>query len=346
MKLTLHRFDLHTRHPFTTSRSSTQVRSAVVVELEQDGRRGYGEAPETASYGGDAAATQAVLEGLRPRIEAARLDDPADLWEQVGPLLAGTPSAQCALDVAAHDLWGKLRGTPVWKLWGLQIDRTPPSDYTIGIDTVDVMVAKLAEMPGFSVYKIKLGTPRDLDLVRTLRRHTEAVFRVDVNGGWTAEQTIARAPDLKSLGVELIEQPLPPEAWESMRRVLAQSVLPLVADESCRSQSDLDRCAACFHGVNIKLAKCGGLTPARRMVGRARQLGLKVMIGCFTESTINISAAAQLLPLADYADLDGALLLADDIASGVRIDRGRTVYPQAAGCGVELAVTPDRRERP
>jgi L-alanine-DL-glutamate epimerase-like enolase superfamily enzyme len=343
MKLTLHRFDLHTRHPFTTARGTSRGQAVVVVELEQDGVRGYGEAPESLYYGADAAGAEAALEQARPRIASATLTDPAALWEQFQPLLGHAPFAQCALDVAAHDLWGKLRGAPVWKLWGLAVDGVPPSDYTIGIDAVEVMLAKLAEMPGFPVYKIKLGTPGDIDVLAALRRHSGAVFRVDVNGGWTAEQTIARTPALAALGVELIEQPLPPEQGDEMRRVFAASPLPLLADESCRGPADLDCCAGRFHGINIKLAKCGGLTPARRMIQQARQLGLRVMIGCFTESTINISAAAQLLPLADYADLDGALLLADDIAVGVRIDRGRVIYPRTAGCGVEL-LTPGRRE--
>ena len=344
MKLTLHRFDLHTRHPFTTAHGTSGGQSTVVVELEQDGLCGYGEAPQSPYYGADAASTRAVLERARPRIESARLDDPAELWEQFRPLLGATPFAQCALDVAAHDLWGKLRGAPVWKLWGLALDRVPPSDYTIGIDAVEVMLAKLAEMPGFPVYKIKLGTPEDLEVLAALRRHSDAVFRVDVNGGWTAQQTIALIPALAALGVELIEQPLPPEQDDEMRPVFAASPLALLADESCRGPADVDRCAGRFHGINIKLAKCGGLTPARRMIQHARQLGLRVMIGCFTESTINISAAAQLLPLADYADLDGALLLADDIAAGVRIERGRVMYPRTAGWGVEL-LTPGRRER-
>jgi L-alanine-DL-glutamate epimerase-like enolase superfamily enzyme len=238
--------------------------------------------------------------------------------------------------VAAHDLWGKLRGQPLWQLWGLRIDRLPPSDYTLGIDSPEAMLSKLAEMPGFPVYKIKLGGPQDLEIVAALRRRSEAIFRVDVNCGWTAAETIAKAAALAALGVELIEQPLPPTHWDEMQKVFTRSPLPLVADESCRSLADMERCAGCFHGVNVKLAKCGGLAPARRMIDRARQLGLKVMLGCFTESTVNISAAAQLLPLVDYADLDGALLVANDVAVGVRIDRGRVVLPQGGGCGVAL----------
>ena len=336
MKLTLRRFDLRMRRPFVLSRGASRGQTTVVAELEQDGIHGYGEAPQSAYYAASPADALSLLERPRPRIEAARLDDPADFMEQVNPLLDDAPFARCALDVAAHDLWGKLRGQPLWKLWGMRIDRLPPSDYTIGIDSPNVMLSKLAEMPDFPVYKIKLGGPQDLEIVASLRRRTDAVFRVDVNCGWTAAETLAKAPTLAALGVELIEQPLPPAQWDDMQKVFARSPLPLLADESCRELANVERCAGVFHGVNVKLAKCGGLVPARRMIERARQLGLKVMIGCFTESTVNISAAAQLLPLVDYADLDGALLLANDVAAGVRIDRGRVVLPQGGGCGVEL----------
>jgi L-Ala-D/L-Glu epimerase / N-acetyl-D-glutamate racemase len=199
-----------------------------------------------------------------------------------------------------------------------------------------VMVAKLNEFPGWPIYKIKLGTDRDLEIVRALRQHTNAIFRVDANCGWTAEQTIRNSFELKSLGVEFIEQPLKADQWDAMRRVRAQSVLPIIADESCIVESDVERCAGVFHGINIKLVKCGGLTPARRMIAKARQLGLSVMVGCMTESTVGISAIAQLLPLLDYVDMDGAVLLAKDIADGVRLDRGRCLYPDRPGHGVAL----------
>ena len=345
MNLTLHRFDLPTRHPFTISRGTTTVQSTLVVELEQDGVCGYGEAPECAYYGATIDFVANLLEDARPRIEAATLDDPAEFWQQMDPLLRGdTPSgsptpasfAQCALDVAAHDLWGKLHGSPVWKLWGLTLDALPPTDYTIGIDSIEVMVAKLNEFPGFPVYKIKLGTPDDLQIIRRLRQHTDAVFRVDANCAWGVEETIRNCGELKGLGVEFIEQPIPPDRWEDMKEVYRGSTLPVVADESCQVEPDVDRCARHFHGVNIKLPKCGGLTPARRMIDRARRLDMKVMVGCFTESSVGISAIAQLLPLLDYVDMDGALLLGEDVATGVAVDRGRVVYPQENGCGVRL----------
>lgn len=359
MNLTLHQFDLPTRHPFTISRGTTSVQRTLIVELRQDGVCGYGEAPECTYYGATIDGIAAALQRLRPQIEAARLEEPADFWEAMDPLLRGdeprgSPSPatfpQCALDVAAHDLWGKLRGAPVWKLWGLGLEDLPASDYTIGIDSIEVMIAKLEEFPGWPVYKIKLGTPQDLEIVRSLREQTDAVFRVDANCAWNAQETIDNATALKPLRVELIEQPLPPGDWPGMKEVYRQSVLPVLADESCQVEADVDRCAGHFHGINVKLVKCGGLTPARRMIARARQLEMQVMVGCFTESTVGISAIAQLLPLLDYVDMDGALLLAEDVATGVTIDCGRVRYPQENGCGVSLlphqAATGGRAEGP
>lgn len=336
LQMTLREFELPLRHAFTLSRGSKRTARTLIVELAQDGMRGYGEGPESTYYGASLAAMRASLERARPQIESMRCDDPAEFWRRIRPAFENQPFGLCALDEAAHDLWGKLRGQPVWKLWGLDCQAGPPSDYTIGIDTIDVMVAKMKEFPGWPVYKIKLGTPHDVDIIRALRQHTQAVFRVDANAGWTPEETLRKAPALKALGVEFIEQPLPPEDWTGMRKIFRRCALPLIADESCLAEPDVDRCAGCFHGVNIKLVKCGGLTPARRMIARARQLDLKVMIGCMTESTVGISAIAQLRPLLDYADTDGALLLAKDIATGVRIDRGRFVYPKVNGCGVRL----------
>ena len=338
MKLMLRRFDLPTRRPFTISRGTTTVQRTLVVELQQNGQCGYGEAPECRYYGATIENVTALLERARPQIEAFTLRDPSAFWEVICPSLYGDGAtfARCALDLAAWDLWGKLEGAPLWKLWGLTLDANPPSDYTIGIDAVDVMVEKLRELPGWPVYKIKLGTADDLAIVRRLREHTDAVLRIDANAAWTADAAIRNAAALKPLGVEFIEQPLAPDDWDGMRRVMRESVLPIIADESCRLESDVDRCAGCFHGINLKLTKCGGLTPARRMIARARQLELKVMVGCFPESSVGISGAAQLLPLVDYADLDGPLLLARDIATGVSFDRGRVTFPDEDGCGVRL----------
>ncbi len=336
MKLRLHRFSLALRHPFTISRGTTTVQDTLVVELEQDGRSGFGEAPEVGFYSATLDRVAADIEQVRPRVERWRLGEPTGLWEALRGELADSPFAHCALDTAAWDLWGKLEGAPLWQLWGLTLDECPRSSYTIGIDTPDKMVRKLEEFPGWPIYKIKLGTPDDVGLVRRLREHTSAVLRVDANCAWEVEETLLKAEVLSGLGVELVEQPLAPDRWNEMRRLRRQCALPLLADESCQTEADVERCAGCFHGINIKLVKCGGLTPARRMVFRAKEFGLKVMVGCFVQSAVGISAAAQLLPLVDYADVDGAVLLAEDAASGVRLQRGRVVFPNRPGCGVRL----------
>ncbi|MEZ6111523.1 MAG: dipeptide epimerase [Pirellulaceae bacterium] len=337
MRLRAYAFDLPLRHRFTISRGSLDVQPTLIVELADDeGRRGFGEATTNSYYGATIENMTAALETVRELVEGDSLDDPAALWDRVHAELNEQPFALCALDQAAHDLWGKRRGQPVWKLWGLTTEQMPLTNYTIGIDSVAKMVEKMNEFPGWPVYKIKLGTDDDLRIVRELRQHTASAFRVDANCGWTAEQTLAIAPELKSLNVEFIEQPLPADHWDGMRRLFAESALPLIADESCQLPADVDRCHGCFHGVNIKLVKCGGLTPARRMIERARELKMQVMVGCMTESSVGISAIAQLLPLLDYVDMDGALLLADDIASGVAIDNGRAVFPNEPGCGVRL----------
>jgi L-alanine-DL-glutamate epimerase-like enolase superfamily enzyme len=336
MRLTLRQFQLPLRHVFTIARGSSSVSRTLIVELEHAGVRGFGEAGENTYYGASFENMSAVLDAVRPQLESCQLNDPTDLWEQLAPQLGGNTFAQCALDIAAHDLWGKLRGQPVWKLWGLSLQNVPLTDYTIGIDTIEVMARKMQEFPGWPIYKIKLGTPNDIEIVRALRGHTDAVFRVDANCGWNAEETIRNSVVLKELGVEFIEQPIPPGDWDAMKKVYAESALPVIADESCQQEPDVDACRGYFHGVNVKLVKCGGMTPARRMLARARELGLKTMVGCMTETTVGISAIAQLLPMLDYVDMDGALLLAEDVATGVTIDRGRVRFPDENGCGVTL----------
>ena len=264
-------------------------------------------------------------------------DQPEQLFETAASQLRDHPFAQCALDEAAHDLCGKRAGKSLIEMWvGLTKESCPPSNFTIGIDSIDSMVEKLREVPGWPVYKIKLGTDHDIEIIRRLRGETDATFRVDANCGWSADETIANSQQLAELGVEFIEQPLPAEAWEQMQRVHAESALPIIADESCIVEADVDRCAGYFHGINIKLMKCGGLTPARRMIQRARDLQMKVMVGCMTESTVGISAIAQLLPLLDYVDMDGAELLSQDIATGARVESGVCRFSEQPGTGVAL----------
>jgi L-Ala-D/L-Glu epimerase len=335
MKLIIHEIQLPLRHTFTITHGSTDVQHNLIVELREGDISGYGEAATVNGYYGvDPESMKAALEGARSAIENDELDDPANFWDRIFPKLGDNRFALCALDEAAHDLWGKIRGAPVWKLWGLNIDKIPDSDYTIGIDPIDKMVEKLKEFDGWPIYKIKLGTDHDLDIVRALRKHTDAVFRVDANTAWTADQTIEFSKELKKLGVEFIEQPMAADRWEDHKRVFRESALPIIADESCIVEEDVEKCIGHFHGINIKLTKAGGMTPAKRMIEKARQNNLQVMIGCMTESSVGISAIAQLLPLLDYVDMDGIVLIAKDVATGVKLDKGRPIMPNVNGNGV------------
>lgn len=339
MKLKVHTFQLPLRHTFAITHESRDVMPSLIVELSQDGHAGFGEATETRYYGITLASMASQLESLRPVIESSELSSPEAFWSAMSGHLASSPFLLCALDQAAHDLYGKLHGTRVYERWGLSLDKIPPSNYTIGMASVAEMVRKMEEQP-WPIYKIKLGTDHDLEIVEALRARTDAVFRIDANTAWTAEQTIAYSPKLKALGVEFIEQPLKADDWEGMKKVYAASALPVIADESCHVEADIARCYGFFHGVNIKLMKCGGLTPARRMAEHARQLGLKVMVGCMTESSVGISAIAQLLPLLDYVDMDGAMLLSEDPATGVTLDAdGYARFPSENGTGAGLKTT-------
>lgn len=338
-------FDLPLRHVFTIARGSVEVQRTLIVEVSGDGLYGYGEATENAFYGATLDSIASHIKRVERLVDAGSPDQAIDLLPAVAREIGGcdrhrASCALCAIDTALHDLWGKWHGQPLHKIWGLQQRGAPLSNLTIGIDAIPKMVEKLEEEPRWPVYKVKLGTPNDIEIIRRLRRHTRAPFRVDANCGWTASQTIELAPQLQQLGVELIEQPLPPEDVDGMRRVYAESTLPVFADESCVHESDVDACAGCFHGVNIKLVKCGGLAPARRMIRHARDLGLRVMMGCMTESTVGISAIAQVLPELDFVDMDGAALLSEDIARGARVENGRCNLPPGNGAGIELLQGP------
>ena len=328
-------FALPLRHVFTIARGSVAVQDTFVVQLSEGGLHGYGEATTNPFYGETIPRLAAAAERARPLLAGSTTARLPETLSRLEAELADEPFARCALDMALHDLAARRAGLPLATWWGLDRAVGPVSNFTIGIDTIAVMREKLAAAADWPIFKIKLGTADDLAIVRELRRHTDRPFRVDANCGWTVDQTIALSGPLAELGVEFIEQPLPP-GDPGMADVHRHSALPVFADESCAAEGDVARCAGLFHGINIKLVKCGGLAPARRMIATARSLGLGVMVGCMTESTVGISALAQLLPLLDHVDMDGAALLAADIATGVRVVEGKAVFPQGSGTGVEL----------
>lgn len=337
VQMMLHRVTLPLAHTFTIARGSIDVQPSLIVELQHDDIRGFGEVTENSFYGHTFASMTASLDRVRDRLDAYLDRSPLDIWPQMHAAIGGDMFALSALDMAAHDLRGKRSGIPTWLDWGLKWDNVPVSSYTIGIDTIDKMVAKLHEQPGWSIYKVKLGTARDLEIMTELRKHTPARFRVDANCGWTAVQTVSNSKVLSDLGVEFIEQPLPISASkEDKLQVFQQSALPVLADEDCQVTADVERCRGLYHGVNVKICKCGGLSPGLKMLQQARQLGMQTMVGCMVESSIGISGAAQLLPLLDYADLDGAVLLRDHPATGTTVVKGEVRMASCPGTGAGL----------
>lgn len=335
MKLTFHTYNLELKDTFTISYGSRNFQPSLIVEMSHNGISGYGEAAATSYYGVTVEKMMEAIRGVEQLLKENIEKCPEKIWEITAPHFKGNSFAQCALDIAVHDLYGKRKGLPLYKLWGLELESFPLTNYTIGMDPVEKMVQKMKEFP-WPLYKIKLGTDKDVEIIKELRKHTDAVFRVDANAAWTAEEAIENSKILKDLNVEFLEQPLPKDDWEGMKKVHKYSVLPVIADESCMEENDVAKCAGYFDGVNIKLTKCGGLTPARRMIAEAKKAGMKVMVGCMTESTVGISAIAQLLPLLDYVDMDGALLLKNEIAEGVKIHDGKVVFPERNGTGAKL----------
>ncbi len=337
MKIECFEYQLPLRDPFTIARGTTTVQPTLIVRVEHDGLIGYGEATTNDYYGITFESMSAALNGIADQVVSYKLDNPAELWSELDPQLSSDRFAQCAFDCAVWDIYAQMHNLPLWKLWGLNpADGYPPTCYTIGLDTPETMVRKMQAKPGWPVYKIKLDASGGIDLVKTLRKETDATFRVDANCAWKAERVLEWAAELAELNVELIEQPLVAESYAEMKQLKGRSPIPLMADESCQVEADVNACIDCYDAINIKLVKCGGLTPARRMIARAKQNGLKVMVGCMTESSIGIAPGVHLLPLLDFADLDGALLLAEDIASGLEWNLGRCELPTKPGLGVVL----------
>lgn len=335
MRINHYSFDLPFKYPFTISKGTKTVQPTFIAALEMMGFTGFGEAPAILYYHIPVSRMVNDLESKRIFIERFAFTEPERYWHYLHHLFPDNSFLVCALDMAAWDLFGKLRQKPLFALWGLDQQKTITTDYTIGIDSIEKMVSKIKENP-WPIYKIKLGTDDDLHIMEELRKHTDSVFRVDVNGGWNLEQALERIPVLKELGVEFIEQPLPKEDWTNMKILFEKSSLPIIADESCVQESDLIKCKGYFHGINIKLTKCSGITPARRMIVQARQMGMKLMLGSMNESSIGSAALAHLSPLVDWLDMDGPLLLSKDLASGIVFAGGKPVLNNSPGLGVEF----------
>ncbi len=333
MKLNYWSFNLPFKHPFTISKGTKTHQPSLVVQLQLGPFTGYGEAPAINYY--DITVGQMIedLEKKKTFVEKFAFTDPERYWHYLHHLFPKNPFLVCALDMAGWDLFGKMKQKPLHQLWNAPFDKTVLTDYTIGIDSIEKMIEKMQEKP-WPIYKIKLGTPDDISIIEALRKHTDAVFRVDANAAWMTGEAMEKIPVLAKLGVELIEQPLEKNNWDGMKQLYEESVLPLLADESCVIENDVEKCKGYFHGINIKLTKCSGITPARRMISKARELDMKVMMGSMNESTIGSAAIVHFIPQLDYLDADGPLLLAEDIASGIEYNYGNVKASNSFGLGI------------
>ncbi len=338
MKLTWHLRKLHLRHPFNIAslpRTDSVGKDIPLIRIEHEGRVGWGEASPASYYNQSIESVNAALEqaagmlGRDPFAFDAILDP---MWER----FPDQPATISAIDVALHDLAGKLLGVPVWKWFGLDARRTPLTSFTIGIDDPDTISQKVREAADYPILKVKIGTADDdrvLSAVRALA--PEKPLRVDANCAWRSADVLGHCRHfIPKYGIELMEQPTPRGEHDALPQVRAAGLCPIVADESCHSPEDVLACVGNFDGINIKLSKCGGIRRAMRMIHVARAAGLKVMLGCMIETSVGIAAAAQLAPLADWLDLDGHLLLADDPFEGIGGERGRITLGDRPGLGL------------
>jgi L-Ala-D/L-Glu epimerase len=328
-------FQLAFEYPFTTFKGTKTHQPTLVTALGLGGHTGYGEAPAITYYNVSVQDMIDTLEAKRQMIERYALTDPHRFWHFLHHLIPGQHFLTAALDIAAWDLFAQMQRKPLYQLLGIKWTHAPLTDYTIGMDTIENMVAKLQAHP-WPIYKIKVGSADDIDVLWALRKYTESPFRIDANEGWTFEEAKSLLPELQKVNVTMVEQPLKKEEDEAMTELKAISPIPLFADESCVTENQVKKCAEGFHGINIKLTKCGGITPAMRMIKEARSLGLKVMVGSMNESTIGTAAIANLLPLLDEVDCDGPLLLKEDVAEGLKIHNGVIELSGGSGLGVKF----------
>lgn len=337
LKLIVEQCAITTRHPFVIARGLTSgYKRAWVRIVDDDGVEGWGEADPSSYYGETLETVLATFTKLAPHLprDPFELETAEARFAQLAPQHA---AARAALSAALHDLVGKRVGQPLWRLWGLDPRKAPVTSFTIGLDTPETMREKVREAEAYPILKVKLGTDRDEEILKTIREATDKPVRVDANAGWTVARAKHMIPVLKEFGVEFLEQPLPPGDFDSLAEVhrhARKHDLPLVVDESCLVAADIPRLAGKVDGINIKLAKCGSLREALRMIATARAHGMLVMVGCMIETSLGITAAAHFTPLVDAADLDGAALTVDDPFVGATIAGGQIRLPTEPGLGV------------
>jgi L-alanine-DL-glutamate epimerase-like enolase superfamily enzyme len=329
MHLTYHTIDLKLKHPFRISRSVTEVKKNVIVQIDE----GRGEAAPSQYYGENADTVIKCLEKFKDQID----DDPFQIESILTNLdkkISGNFSAKAAIDMALYDLVGKKLNTPVYKLFGLDGKKPLITSYTIGIDTPERMKEKTKQAKDFLVYKVKVGVENDVEMVKAVREVTDAKIRVDANAGWNTEEALDKIQQLKEYEIEFVEQPIDPKDKAGLKKIKEKAELPIIIDEQLMTSKDIPDFVGLCDGINIKIAKCGGIREALRMIHVARAHGLKVMLGCMIESSVGIAAAAHLGSLVDFLDLDGNLLVSNDPYEGLRLDLGKLYLSDLPGLGV------------
>ena len=334
LKLSFQPYELQLRHVFTVASNSRTTTPGVLTTIEYEGVTGFGEA-SMPPYLGES--LNSVTEFLS-KVNLGQFTDPflmEDILEYVEGIMPGNHAAKASVDIALHDLTGKLLDQPWFRLWGLNPVKTPNSSFTIGIDTADVVRQKTLEANAFRILKVKLGRDNDKEMIETVRSVTDVPLYVDVNQGWKDKQKALEMVEwLSGKGVLFVEQPLPKELTDDTAWLTARSPLPILADEALQTVQDLLPMKGIYSGINVKLMKCGGMAAAYKMITMARQMDMKILIGCMTETSCAVTAAAQLSPLADWADLDGNLLISNDIYEGMTIVDGKVTLPDRPGIGI------------
>lgn len=328
-------YELKLRHVFTVATYSRTTTPDVQVEITYDGVTGYGEASMPQYLGQTVQSVTAFLQ----KVDLSQFNDPfqlEDILAYVDSLSTGDTAAKAAVDIALHDLVGKLLGAPWYKIWGLNKDKAPSTTFTIGIDTADVVKQKTRECANqFNILKVKLGRENDKEMIETIRSVTDLPIAVDINQGWKdKEKAIDEIFWLKEHGIVMVEQPMPKELRDDIAWLTERSPLPIFADEAIQRLKDIKNVAGAYSGINIKLMKCTGMHEAWKMLNYARAIGMKVMVGCMTETSCAVSAAAQLSPAVDFADLDGNLLISNDRFKGMEVVKGKITLPDRPGIGV------------
>ena len=341
LRLAFFPYELKLRHAFNLARSSRTTTPDVQVEIEFDGVKGYGEA-SMPPYLGESVESVCRFLG---RLDLGQFSDPfriEEIHEYMESVAPDNRAAKASVDIALHDLCGKIMGQPWYKIWGLDPGRTPCTSYTIGIDTPEVVRQKVAEAAPYRVLKVKMGLDNDRELVETIREcRPDVPLCVDANQGWNdRDRALEMCHWLKERGCMFVEQPFDKSRHDDAAWLTERSPLPVIADEAVQRLTDVGRLAGAYSGINIKLMKSTGMHEAYQIAVLARALGMKVMLGCMTETSCAVTAAAQLSPLADYADLDGNLLISNDRFDGLTIENGRVIIPSRPGIGVKLSETP------